>query len=587
MVGLHKHPKNGGYWFKRGIPERLRPFFPDRGQTWNENLKTKDPDEARLRCLEVARRVEALFQQAEAQRSQAAQRGLVDVGALECAVADWKRRELAARAEAVVHAPSEGWDRFWAEWKIAEPTQFAASEAAHSARQAAHEVFVERAMNDLLEQAALLLVPDHPARRVVRGLVERAWVEVLGEEGDWRNRHANGLTIFEQLPESDAPTAPEPVQVPALAMSRSADAPRLTEALESWKSGGAHDAKVPRPRTALEATTAVRRFVEAHGDLPIHAIQKRHARELRDLLARVPTTLAAKQRELPIRKLAALELDGPRPTAQTLNKQMNLLSAVLSNADRDGHFDGVHWSNPFRLQLRLADEATDSFEPFTAAELKKLVASPVFARGERPRRGRGETAKWAPLMALFHGMRRGEVLQLLVDDVRQEEGTGVWFLDVSPEEASQKRVKNRGSKRRVAIHAHFVKLGFLEFVEERRRSVGGSASLWPGFEDRSKLASRSNNWAEWFHRYLAEHVIDADTKKFHSFRGAFKRFGEESASPAIIKRIMGHALVGVSDTNYGRLKDESGERDHGVSLQRMAAEIAKVSFGGVDFAVIK
>lgn len=592
MVGLHKHPKNGGYWFKRGIPERLRPFFPERGQTWNENLKTKDEREARLRHLDVAHRVERLFQQAERTLLDREQARSVSPAVVTGLVSRWRERESWKRAEMVMQGdPMPGWPAFIREAQLVDLPGYKPKNEepeAFARRIEARSQFVNDAVDEICREAALLLPNEHPARHILGRMVGEAWRSVLILEERWRAHDFTDLPTMapaDDFVDGQAEATLTPMRSHG---AQRALPPRLSDALEAWKNGGgAHNAKVPQPRTALEATTAVRRFIEVHGDLHIHLIQKHHARELRELLAQVPTTLTAKQRELPLRKIIELRLQGRRPTAQTLNKQMNLLSAVLSHADREGHFDGQHWTNPFRLQLRLADEAMESFEPFTVAELKKLIASPVFAAGERPKRGRGETAKWAPLMALFHGMRRGEVLQLLVNDVRKDEDSEVWFIDVRPELEAGKRVKNRGSKRRVAIHAEYIKLGFLDFVEERRRSVGGAGSLWPGFEDRSKLASRSNRWAEWFHGYLAEHVVDAETKKFHSFRGAFKRFGEECASAAIIKRVMGHALVGVSDTNYGRLKDESGERDHGVSLARMATEVAKVRFGDLSFDTLR
>jgi hypothetical protein len=48
-------------------------------------------------------------------------------------------------------------------------------------------------------------------------------------------------------------------------------------------------------------------------------------------------------------------------------------------------------------------------EPFTA-ELKTLLASPVFTKGERPKGGKGDAAFWLPLLGLFTGARRGELV---------------------------------------------------------------------------------------------------------------------------------------------------------------------------------
>jgi integrase len=81
-----------------------------------------------------------------------------------------------------------------------------------------------------------------------------------------------------------------------------------------------------------------------------------------------------------------------------------------------------------------ADE--DYYEPFSSDELRRLMASPVFAAGLRPRRGRGDTAKWAPLLALFQGARRTEVIQLSTSDITQDTDTGVWAMTVKATKGS-------------------------------------------------------------------------------------------------------------------------------------------------------
>lgn len=251
---------------------------------------------------------------------------------------------------------------------------------------------------------------------------------------------------------------------------------------------------------------------------------------------------------------------------------------MLSRAEREGHFDDRLWSNPFSVHLDVAPIDEDSYEPFTASELKALFKSPVFASGARPKQGRGETAFWAPLIALFHGARRGEVFQLMVRDIRQEAESGIWFVDVNRDDG--KRVKNADSVRRFPLHPTLIQLGFLGYVERRRGLVGENMSLWAGFEDRKKEYGRIDRWAKWFGTYLAEHVVDEPTKKFHSFRGTFKRVGKDcDVAEPILDRICGHAIASEGG-RYGRKKTDSGARDAGYSLEKLKREITKVTFDG-------
>jgi integrase len=334
----------------------------------------------------------------------------------------------------------------------------------------------------------------------------------------------------------------------------------------------------PAARTLLEARTAFRLFSELHGDLPIGEIGKPHARAFRDALARIPKHLSAEQKAKPLplllKDIPAGELRAP----QTVNKTLNLLSGVLSRAAKEGHFDDRLWSNPFSVHLDVAEDDEESYEPFSPSEIQALFRSPVFVAAFRPKQGRGDTAYWAPLIALFHGARRGEVFQLLVRDVRQEPESGVWFVDVNRDDG--KTVKNADSVRRFPLHPTIIRLGFLDHVQQRRQAVGADQSLWSGFEDRQKQYGRINRWAKWFSAYLAEHVVDQPTKKFHSFRGTFKRSGKDcDVAEPVLDRICGHAIASVGG-RYGRKKTESGARDAGYSLEKLEREIAKLTFDG-------
>ncbi|WP_061846708.1 site-specific integrase [Bradyrhizobium sp. DOA1] len=384
------------------------------------------------------------------------------------------------------------------------------------------------------------------------------------------------------LPFSKPANAPTGAEAIGGWMASSSRGLTITKAFQSWSSGGdVKGARTPAPNTIIEADAARRRFVELFGDLPVHYINKRHGREYRDAISRIPKGLPAdmKQLTLPVliqRDLSAYELR----SATTINKSLTLLGAVLARAEQDGHFDGSGWRNPFDVSFEVDPADEDYYEPFTKDELRLLMSSPVFAAGVCPKRGRGETARWVPMVALFQGARRTEVIQLLVQDIAREPDTDLWTFRFDRE--GDKRIKTVSSIRRVPVHPELVRLGFLSFVEERRRAVGPLASLWPGFEDRSKLASRANKWSEWFNGYLAKHVVDEPVKKFHSFRGTFKRYGRAAGlDEVVINHLVGHSNHSVG-ARYGRKRDADGVRDSGYPMPRLLEEIGRVRFDGVN-----
>jgi hypothetical protein len=240
----------------------------------------------------------------------------------------------------------------------------------------------------------------------------------------------------------------------------------ISKAFKVWEEGGsAKGAKKPGDNTIIETEAALRRFIDLYGDMPVREINKQHGREYRDAIAKVPKGLPARLAKLPLKTLLQQDLSSyPPRSARTINKILTLLAAVVSRAERDGHFDDLAWRNPFDVPFGLNEIDEDSYEPFSLTELAALIALPVFACAERPVRGRGETAKWAPLLALFHGSRRTETLQLLVRDISKDEDTGIWTVRFRTDADTGKRIKTSSSVRRIPVHPQLLSLGFEAFL---------------------------------------------------------------------------------------------------------------------------
>lgn len=76
---------------------------------------------------------------------------------------------------------------------------------------------------------------------------------------------------------------------------------------------------------------------------------------------------------------------------------------------------------------------------------------------------------WMPLLMLYSGARPNEIAQLHCDDVRRTEA-GTWYFSLSDDDG--KTLKTGSSRRRVPLHPELIKIGFLEFVEARRKRNG-------------------------------------------------------------------------------------------------------------------
>ncbi|MCO5082315.1 MAG: hypothetical protein M9955_11740 [Rhizobiaceae bacterium] len=90
--------------------------------------------------------------------------------------------------------------------------------------------------------------------------------------------------------------------------------------------------------------------------------------------------------------------------------------------------------------------------------------------------------------------------------------------------------------------------------------------------------SKAKAWTKWFGRYLGLHVVDRQSKTFHSFRHTFKRACREAGiSEEIHHAFTGHVGGGVG-RSYGRVRRSDGIMDRGVSLERLKAELDRLSY---------
>ncbi len=345
--------------------------------------------------------------------------------------------------------------------------------------------------------------------------------------------------------------------------------PTLSEAYDAWKTGnGARGTKKPSGRTLLEADYAVRRLTDWHGDIRLGDLTREKATDFRDALARSPTRLPTNLRRLPLRDLLKRDLKAyPLPHGATVNKSLTILAAIVSHAEMAGKLDAVPgFKNPFGKGTKLVVDARaeEKRQPFGTADYAAIFSTGVYQSGERPRGGGGEAAFWLPLLALLSGARQGELAQLRIVDLAQDQETRVWYLDIGT--SGGRSIKTASSQRKIPLHPELERIGILRY---RQSLLDGGAkpevSLWPHVEA-DKEGRQNGPWSKWFNRYLRDKAgIEDPTKVFHSFRHSFK----ELARAARLGEDVHDALTGHTGGGVGR-------RYGGFGLKVLAEELARI-----------
>ncbi len=252
-------------------------------------------------------------------------------------------------------------------------------------------------------------------------------------------------------------------------------------------------------------------------------------------------------------------------TNATLNRYVSALSAVFKWADKRGHFDG---RNPFQGQGRRKASGT-GWRAYTIEELNKLFDGTLFHNGPaqnlRPRDHTAKTALyWATLIALFSGMRLGEICQLRTGDLQQR--GKIWLFNVTAEGDGQS-LKTKAAARIVPVHSALVQCGFIGYLQGLPNGQLFPA-LKPGGPD-GKL-----NWylSKRFTTYRRESGIDGPRVAFHSFRkNAAQALKDGRTMPAEIAELIGHER-GFTVETYAPL---------GLPMARLKSLIERIKYPGL------
>lgn len=320
----------------------------------------------------------------------------------------------------------------------------------------------------------------------------------------------------------------------------------LADILPLWK-----NEQKPTGNSELEWNTAVKRFEQYFGKLPIDRIEATHIRQFRDALELVPKWSGKNAHFKKLVEESKNRTDKyERLAPATINKNLTAISSLLNIAIE---YDLLTVNPANRIKVKEKIRSKEKRMPFDKSDLEKLFHSPLYTgcASEDKRHVTGDNfykdAKyWIPLLALYTGARIEELAQALFRDIKRE--GNVIYLDINPHGNSKKSVKTASSIRKVPLHKDVLNAGFIEYMAHLERSK--AERLFPDLELASKN-SYSQPVSKWFTRFRREIGITNPKKTFHSFRHTFKDMCREAGlSQEIHDALTGHGKATVSNS-YG------------------------------------
>ncbi|MFT2212348.1 DUF6538 domain-containing protein [Rhizobium giardinii] len=293
-------------------------------------------------------------------------------------------------------------------------------------------------------------------------------------------------------------------------------------------------------------------------DRKLASINRAECAAVQELIADIPVNvkkLKAYDRCKTLRDMATLRVErgDKNMSSTTITTYTHSMSSFFNWAIKKG----LLTVNP---ATRLAPGKTSgnvSKRNFTIEEMNKIVAG----LGEWSEGGKLAGRWWVPMIAIFSGMRMGEIVSLTVDDIGVHDGVECFVL----RKTDDKSYKTKGSERVVPVHPELVRLGLLQRVAKIRED--GGSRLFPDLrgKDQDELSDLfQKRFAYWQKKGLG---IDGAGVSFHSFRHGFRDALREAGVPIDTTRALG------GWARSGEVHERYGQGTRASTLARWMAEV--------------
>ncbi len=338
-------------------------------------------------------------------------------------------------------------------------------------------------------------------------------------------------------------------------------------------------------KTERDDRIALRYFLDLVGDIRINDLMPNHSKKLAEQLLRMPREYgrgiyARKTPRQAIKIADRLEdainesseqesilFEGfefsrieaqkkaERMRKKTANKHLSFFTSLWRSSLVPRSLQPM---NPFagalykKRLLRTETARRGTRTRYSQEQLLELFATPIWqgcaSKAVRTKPGNliiDDWRYWAPLIALYTGMRREEVARLRTSDFDEVEG--IWLVRIQATDG--RHLKSEAANREIPIHSQLIELGFREYVERR----GKRAALFPDLRPTGASKEYGEQVGRWFRYYRQSLGIYYPQTDFHSFRHTFVQWLRNSGVPSdLIAVVVGHEDERVTSYVYGK-----------------------------------
>jgi integrase len=304
-------------------------------------------------------------------------------------------------------------------------------------------------------------------------------------------------------------------------------------------------------------------------DFPVKNVTRKQCAEVQELIAALPKNMSKLKpyKGLDLRSCAELreKRSDPALSAGSVKVYTQTMSAFFNYAiDR-----GVIEHNPASRLTLSGGRSEKTRRPYKIEHINHILSALDDWSFEKKISWR----YWVPLIAIFSGMRMGEIVSLPVSEFVDKGDLGTAFQLAHSE---GRPLKNNGAERIVPIHPVLVELGLLDFIDLRVKE--DALLLFPDLNGgtHEKRAHTFQRRYEYFQKKKLG--ITDQGVSFHSFRHNFRDALRECGVPIdTTKALGGWGRGGGIEFHYGQ----------GTSFATLAKWMGRVEYPGLELTPIR
>lgn len=238
-------------------------------------------------------------------------------------------------------------------------------------------------------------------------------------------------------------------------------------------------------------------------------------------------------------------LNYPCLTPKTINTYINSFSSLHKWAKKKRYISS---ENPTKETLfNKQDIISPIPKTYSSSEIRQIID--YFNRHKTE----NLDLYWAVMIAIYTGMREGEVCQLRTKDIRSRDN--IQYFSVNNE--AEKTIKNNHSIRMIPIHNKLIQLGINDFINERNQQ--NEEKLFPSFKiyQRGKRKDFNKCFSQPFANILIKLNLKKENRLVHSLRHTFvDSLRISGLSDEEIQFLVGHEKQ-IMTNQYGQLTPQS------------------------------